>query len=90
MKNCKSIGADIVSASIKLGTNQTYNGVLYGQCAKNNATFYKCYVSGRVGKYSASGTDYDTLTASNYFQYAGQANTNNSTMTTENILFYSE
>ena len=90
MKNCKSIGADIVSASIKLGTNQTYNGVLYGQCAKNNATFYKCYVSGRVGKYSASGTDYDTLTASNYFQYAGQANANNSTMTTDNILFYSE
>lgn len=90
MKNCKSIGADIVSASIKLGTNQTYNGVLYGQCAKNNATFYKCYVSGRVGKYSASGTEYDALTASNYFQYAGQANDSNSTMTTENILFYSE
>ena len=90
MKNCKSIGADVVSSNFNLSGNQTYNGVLYGQCAKNSAKFSDCYISGRVGKYSASGTEYVTLTASNYFQYAGQANTGNGTMTTENIKFYSE
>lgn len=83
---CSSIGADIISESIDPDQALTYNGVLYGQCPKNNATFSDCYISGRIGNSAKT----VTLTAENYFQYAGQANSANSTMTTGNIKFYSE
>ena len=89
MKDCSSIGADIVSSNFNLTGEQTYTGALYGQCNKKS-TFSNCHVSGRVGKYSTSGTEYVTLTADNYFQYAGQANSSNSTMTSANIKFYNE
>ena len=83
---CSSIGADIISDAIDPDVALTYNGVLYGQCPKSSAVFSNCYISGRIG----NSTKTVTLTADNYFQYAGQANTGNASLTSDNIKFYSE
>ena len=83
IKNCGSIGATLIGSNVKTDGPQTYNGVLYGYCNKT-ATFSNCSVSGKFG---TSETDLVTLTAENYFQYVGQANSSNSTMTSEYIKF---
>ncbi len=86
VKNCSSIGADIVSEAIDPDGAMNYNGVLYGSCTQNTAVFSNCSISGRIG----NSTTLVTLTADNYFQYAGQANANNATLTSENIKFYNQ
>lgn len=87
IKNCASLGADILSSTVVIGGNQNYNGVLYGRCQKANAQFSNCFVSGCIGK---SVADKVALTADNYFQYAGEPYTSNTTLTTANIKFYTE
>lgn len=81
---CSSIGATIVCTGFDIENNKvTYAGVLYGQCNKL-AVFSGCSVSGKVGK---SVDNLLTLTAENYFPFVGQANANNTTISTENIKF---
>ena len=84
LTGCASLGASIISNSVNPDGNQTYTGVLYGQCSKNKAKFSGCSVSGKIGK---SRTELITLTAENYFQYVGQVNANNETMNETNITF---
>ncbi len=88
VKNCSSIGALISSNSVVIGGPQDYNGVLFGRCVQKNAIFSNCSVSGSIGITSTG--EKVTLTAENYFQYAGQPYTENDTMNAENIKFYSE
>ena len=68
IKNCASLDATILGKSVNISGNQTYNGVLFGYC-NVAATFSNCRISGYFG----TATDNKVaLTASNYFQFAGQ------------------
>ena len=84
IKDCASLGATILGMSVNLSGNQTYNGVLFGYC-NVAATFSNCRINGYIG------TDADNkvaLSASNYFQFAGQRGTNcGSSCNTTNITF---
>lgn len=86
VKNCSSLGASIISNAVNPDGDQTYTGVLYGQCAAaaSSATFSGCSVSGKIGKYGQTPV---TLTAGNYFQYVGQKNASNTSLNTTNITF---
>ncbi len=84
IKNCSSLGASIISNAVNPSGDQTYNGVLYGRCAQNTATFSGCSVSGKIGQYGQTPV---TLTAGNYFQYVGEKNASNTSLNTTNITF---
>lgn len=86
LENCSSRGASIISPTVDTSAALNYNGVLYGRC-QVAARFSDCSVSGMIG---SSASDLVTLTASNYFQYVGEANASNSTISTTNITFYGE
>ena len=86
IKNCGSHGATIVGKSVNLSGNQTYNGVLFGYC-NFDATFSNCSVSGKIG---TSLDNLVTLTADNYFPFVGQYTTNATSVTSDNITFYTE
>ena len=81
---CASLGASIISSAVNPDGVQTYNGVLYGRCQKIKAKFSGCSVSGSIGKTKSSLV---TLTAGNYFQFAGEKNPDNATLNTTNITF---
>ena len=81
---CASLGASIISSAVNPDGVQTYNGVLYGRCQKTKAKFSGCSVSGSIGKTKSSLV---TLTAGNYFQFAGEKNPDNATLNTTNITF---
>ena len=83
IKNCASLGASIISNAVNPDGDQTYNGVLYGRCQKT-APFSGCSVSGKIGKTKDALV---TLTAENYFQYAGEKYPTNTTLNTKNITF---
>ena len=83
IKNCASLGASIISNAVNPDGDQTYNGVLYGRCQKT-APFSGCSVSGKIGKTKDALV---TLTAENYFQYAGEKYPTNTTLNTTNITF---
>ncbi len=83
IKNCASLGASIISNAVNPDGDQTYNGVLYGRCQKT-AKFSGCSVSGKIGKTKDALV---TLTAENYFQYAGEKYASNTTLNTTNITF---
>ena len=83
IKNCASLGATIISNAVIPDGDQTYNGVLYGRCQKT-APFSGCSVSGKIGKTEDALV---TLTAENYFQYAGEKYPTNTTLNTTNITF---
>ena len=78
IKDCASLGASIISAAVNPDGDQTYNGVLYGRC-QNNAQFSGCSVSGKIGKTAETLV---TLTASNYFSFAGEKYPANTTLNT--------
>ncbi|MBO4670667.1 MAG: DUF4886 domain-containing protein [Bacteroidales bacterium] len=80
IKNCGSIGATLIGKNVKTDGAQTYNGVLYGYFSKT-PTLSNCSVSGKIG---TSDADLVTLTAENYLQYVGQAN---SVVTTDSVKF---
>lgn len=80
---CASLGASIISNAVNPDGDQTYNGVLYGRCQKT-ALFSGCSVSGKIGKTRETLV---TLTAGNYFQYAGEKYANNTSLNTTNITF---
>ena len=83
IKNCASLGATILGSSVNLGGNQTYNGVLFGYC-NVAATFSNCRINGEFGTAADNKVE---LTASNYFQFAGQATSKCTSCTTANITF---
>ena len=83
VKDCASLGASIISNSVNPDGDQTYTGVLYGQC-KKTAPFSGCSVSGSIGRYGETPV---TLTAENYFQYVGEKYEANTTLNTTNITF---
>ena len=80
---CASLGANLISNAVNPDGDQTYNGVLYGRCQKT-AQFSGCSVSGKIGKTKETLV---TLTADNYFQYAGEKYPTNTTLNTTNITF---
>ena len=84
IKDCASLGATILGKSVNINGNQTYNGVLFGYC-NVAATFSNCRINGYIG----TATDNKVaLTASNYFQFAGQRGAScGSSCNTTNITF---
>ena len=80
---CASLGASIISNTVNPDGDQTYTGVLYGRCQKT-AQFSGCSVSGKIGKTREALV---TLTAENYFQFAGEKYDTNTTLNTTNITF---